>query len=169
MAIPSKARVVVIGGGIAGYSAAIAARRDGAEVTVLARAPGATALYAGGMEIVDDIDAILGTPHHPLARLGMDSVGLATELDRAMSTLMLALGKDGLRFEGGWRSRGLYADIHGLARPANVVPETVARLTQRAKVGSVRRPTVGRWHDGRGNEPLGGSAEGARKTAAHGH
>jgi len=79
------------------------------------------------MEIVDDIDGILRTPHHPLARLGMDSVGLATELDTAMSTLLLALGKDGLRFEGGWRSRGLYADIHGLARPANVVPETVAR------------------------------------------
>ena len=120
-------RVVVIGGGIAGYSAAIAARRDGAEVTVVARAPGATALYAGGMEIVDDIDGILRVPHHPLARLGMDSVGMATELDTAMSTLMLALGKDGLRFEGAWRSRGLYADIHGLARPANVVPETVAR------------------------------------------
>ena len=44
--------VVVIGGGIAGYTAAMAARRDGASVTVVARAPGATALYAGGMEIV---------------------------------------------------------------------------------------------------------------------
>src|SRR5207253_2254262 len=29
-------------------------------------------------------------------------------------------------FEGAWRSRGLYADIHGIARPANVVPESVA-------------------------------------------
>jgi glycerol-3-phosphate dehydrogenase subunit B len=120
-------RVVVIGGGIAGYCAALAARRDGAEVTVVARAPGATALYAGGMEIVDDIDSVLNSPHHPLARLGMDSVGLATELDTAISTLELALSKDGLRFQGGWRSRGLYADIHGLARPANVVPESVAR------------------------------------------
>src|ERR1051325_2802597 len=120
-------RVVVIGGGIAGDSAAIAARRDGAEGTVVGRGPGATALYAGGMEIVEDIDGILRTPHHPLARLGMDSVGLATELDTAISTLLLALGKEGLRFEGGWRSRGLYSDIHGLARPANVVPETVAR------------------------------------------
>jgi len=42
-------KVLVIGGGIAGYCAALAARRDGAEVTVVARAPGATALYAGGM------------------------------------------------------------------------------------------------------------------------
>jgi anaerobic glycerol-3-phosphate dehydrogenase len=76
---------------------------------------------------VDDIDLILKSPQHPLARLGMDSVGLATELDTAISTLQLALSKEGLRFEGGWRSRGLYADIHGLARPANVVPESVAR------------------------------------------
>lgn len=120
-------KVLVVGGGIAGYCAALAARRDGAEVTVVARAPGATALYAGGMEIVDDLDAILESPHHPLTRLGMDAVGLATELDNAISTLQLALGKEGLKFEGSWRTRGLYADIHGLARPANVVPESVAR------------------------------------------
>jgi glycerol-3-phosphate dehydrogenase subunit B len=117
----------VIGGGIAGYCAALAARRDRADVTVVARGPGATALYAGAMEIVDDVDSILRSPHHPLARLGMDAVGLGTELDAAMSTLQLALGKEGLAFEGSWRSRGLYADIHGLARPANVVPETVAK------------------------------------------
>lgn len=119
--------VVVVGGGIAGYCAALAARRDGADVTLVARAPGATALYAGGMEIVDDLAVILRTPEHPLARLGMDAVGLATELDTAISTLQLALGKEGLRFEGTWRTRGSYADIHGLARPANVVPDTVAR------------------------------------------
>jgi anaerobic glycerol-3-phosphate dehydrogenase len=116
----------VIGGGIAGYCAALAARRDGAEVTVVAKAPGATALYAGGMEIVDDLDSILETPHHPLARLGIDAVGLSTELDTAISTLQLALSRQGLNFAGTWRSRGLYADIHGLARPANVVPESVA-------------------------------------------
>ena len=118
--------VLVIGGGIAGYCAALAARRDGAEVTVVARAPGATALYAGGMAMVDDMDAVLRTPFHPLTRLGIDAVGLATELDTAVSTLQLALGKEGLRFEGGWRKRGLYADIHGIARSANVVPESVA-------------------------------------------
>jgi glycerol-3-phosphate dehydrogenase subunit B len=119
-------KVLVVGGGIAGYCAALAARRERAEVTLVARAPGATALYAGAMEIVDDLDSILSSPNHPLARLGMDAVGLATELDAAISTLQLALGKEGLRFEGSWRNRGLYADIHGLARPASVVPETVA-------------------------------------------
>ena len=116
----------MVGGGIAGYCAALAARRDRADVTVVARAPGATALYAGGMEIVDDVESVLRSSHHPLARLGMDAVGLAAELDAAVSALQLALGKEGLKFEGAWRSRGLYADIHGIARPANVVPESVA-------------------------------------------
>jgi len=121
-------KVLVIGWGIAGYCAALSARRSGAEVTVVARAPGATALYAGAMEIVDDLDSILEhEPHHPFTRLGIDAVGLAAELDEAISNLKLALGKDGLSFEGTWRTRGRYADIHGLARPANVVPETVAR------------------------------------------
>ncbi|HYL08985.1 MAG TPA: FAD-binding protein [Candidatus Udaeobacter sp.] len=119
--------VLVIGGGIAGYAAAVAARRDGAEVTMVARAPGASALYAGAMAIVDDLESILeAQPHHPFSRLGMDSVGLAAELDAAVSTLQLALAKDGLKLEGGWRSRGLYADIHGLAYGGNVVPATVA-------------------------------------------
>ena len=78
------------------------------------------------MEIVDDLDAVLRSPHHPLARLGMDAVGLSAEMDIAISTMQLALGKEGLNFQGTWRKRGLYADIHGLARPANVVPESVA-------------------------------------------
>ena len=117
----------MIGGGFAGYCAALAARRAGAEVTVLARAPGATALYAGAMEIVDDLDRVLtAEPHHPFTRLGMDAVRLATELDNAIQTLHLALEKGGLKFEGGWRTRGVYADIHGLARPGNLVPATVA-------------------------------------------
>jgi glycerol-3-phosphate dehydrogenase subunit B len=128
--------VVVIGGGFAGYCAALAARRGGAQVTVVARAPGATALYAGGMEILDDLDSVLGTqPHHPFTRLGLDAVRIATELDTAIQAVHLALEKGGLKFEGGWRKRGLYADIHGLARPANLVPATVAGGELRALAG----------------------------------
>ena len=129
-------KVLVVGGGIAGYCAALAARRDGAEVTVVAKAPGATALYAGGMEVVDDLDAILAHErHHPITRLGLDSVRLASELDTAIHTLQLALEKDGLKFEGTWRARGLYSDIHGLARPANLVPATVSGGELRALIG----------------------------------
>jgi glycerol-3-phosphate dehydrogenase subunit B len=126
----------VIGGGIAGYCAALAARRDGADVTLVAKAPGATALYAGGMEVIDDLDATLvHQPHHPLTRLGLDSVRLATELDNAIQALKLALEKEGLRLEGSWRTRGSYADIHGLARPANLVPASVAPGELRALSG----------------------------------
>ena len=129
-------KVLVIGGGIAGYCAALAARRDGAEVTVVAKAPGATALYAGGMEVVDDLDAILAHQrHHPMTRLGLDSVRLASELDIAIHTLQLALEKDGLKFEGTWRTRGVYSDIHGLAWRANLVPATVSGGALHALVG----------------------------------
>src|SRR5260370_22239315 len=128
----------------------MAAGRDGAEVTVVAKAPGATALYAGGMEVIDDLDAVLAhQPHHPITRLGLDSVRLASELDTAIHTLQLALEKDGLKFEGSWRTRGLYADIHGLARPANLVPASVAGGELRAlpgrRAGGLRRKGGGAY------------------------
>jgi glycerol-3-phosphate dehydrogenase subunit B len=129
-------KVLVIGGGIAGYCAAMAARREGADVTVVARAPGATALYAGAMEVIDDLDAVLKRqPHHPITRLGLDSVRLATELDTAIHALQLALEKEGLKLAGAWRTVGLYADIHGLARPGNLVPASVAGGELRALSG----------------------------------
>jgi glycerol-3-phosphate dehydrogenase subunit B len=129
-------RVVIIGGGIAAYAAALGARREGAEVVMLARAPGATALYSGAMEIVDDLEALLkAEPHHPLTRLKLDAVRLATELDTAIPALLLALEKDGLKVEGSWRTRGRFADIHGVARPGNLVPATVARGELRALNG----------------------------------
>ena len=133
--------VVVIGGGIAAYMAALSARRDGADVSVLAKSPGATALYAGAMEVVDDLDAVLRTqPEHPFTRLGMDAVRIATELDNAVQSLVLALRKDGVELTGSWRSRGLYSDIHGVARPGNLVPASVAQGELRALAG--KRLTV---------------------------
>ncbi len=135
--------LVVVGGGIAGYCAALAARRDGADVTVIARAPGATALYAGGMEVIDDLEAILEQQlHHPITRLGLDSVRLSTEFDTAIQALRLALEKEGLKLEGTWRTRGLYADIHGVARPANLVPASVAGGELRA-LGGKRVAVIG--------------------------
>ena len=136
-------RVIVVGGGIAGYCAALGARREGAEVTVLAKAPGASALYAGGMEVVDDLELLLRTePHHPFTRLGFDALRLATELDTAIQSLQLALEKDGMKLEGTWRTRGRYADIHGVARPANIVPASVAR-GELAALGGRRVAVVG--------------------------
>jgi len=108
---------------------------------MIAKAPGATALYAGAMEVVDDLEALLkNEQHHPFSRLRMDPVRLSTELDTAVPALLLALEKDGLKVEGGWRTRGAYADIHGLARPGNIVPATVAGGELKGLVG--RRVTV---------------------------
>jgi anaerobic glycerol-3-phosphate dehydrogenase len=88
------------------------------------------------MEVIDDLDAVLAhEPHHPITRLGLDSVRLSTEFDGAVRSLQLALEKEGLKFEGSWRTRGLYADVHGLARPANLVPASVAGGELRALSG----------------------------------
>jgi anaerobic glycerol-3-phosphate dehydrogenase len=105
------------------------------------------------MEVVDDLDALLKSePQHPFTRLGLDSVRLATELDTAIQSLHLALGKEGLKFDGTWRTRGLYADIHGLARPANIVPASVApgelRGLSGRRVAVVGVPQVGDYDAG---------------------
>lgn len=62
MAAPLRAEVLVVGGGIAGAMAAIAARRRGAEVVLVRRALGATALSSGALDIAPDP---LATPPRP--------------------------------------------------------------------------------------------------------
>src|SRR6478736_8923240 len=52
--IASRSDVVVVGGGPAGFSAAIAARREGASVTLIERYPYLGGLAAGGMVLVLD-------------------------------------------------------------------------------------------------------------------
>ena len=114
----------MIGGGLAGCVAAAAAARDGAEVTMAWRAPGATALYAGGMEIAGDLARL--PAGHPLSRLGMDAMGIGSELDEACAALISWLNRAGLEMAGSARARGVYADLQGRPRPANLVPATVA-------------------------------------------
>ena len=83
--------VVVIGGGIAGLSAAIAAAREGADVRLVSRNE-TTLRHASGLidvlgyvhedgPVVDPFDAIEKLPaHHPYRRVGVDAIreGLAT-------------------------------------------------------------------------------------------
>src|SRR5439155_22046292 len=69
--------VLVIGGGMAGAAAALAARQRGASVLLVARGPGASALSSGAADIaaVDDLPvseaahALAAKPGHPYARL----------------------------------------------------------------------------------------------------
>ncbi len=66
------ARVVVIGAGLAGISAAAFAKRQGAEVKVIARSKGATGFCSGALDLAGD-------PCAPLARPGDRVPGHVTE------------------------------------------------------------------------------------------
>lgn len=119
----------MIGGGIAGCMAALAATQAGARAMLVGRAPGATALYAGGMEIATDLKDLktlaAAHPYHPFVRLRLDDFQLVTLMDEVCSHLQAALGRAGLRLAGSWRTTGWYADVHGGVRPAHLVPATV--------------------------------------------
>jgi glycerol-3-phosphate dehydrogenase subunit B len=89
--------VVVVGGGIAGLAAALAARREGARVTVIEAHPGATALAGGAWDLGDRTRGPIDTlterrsvsrlldelvrreKSHPLALIGGDVSALAKE------------------------------------------------------------------------------------------
>jgi glycerol-3-phosphate dehydrogenase subunit B len=120
-------RVSIIGGGMAGCAAALAASRAGAEAILATRAPGATALYAGGMELCGDLSDLAGRePHHPFTRLGQEPERLAAAMDAACLALRQSLEDAGLSIRGDWRTRGRYMDLNGAVRPAHLVPDSVA-------------------------------------------
>jgi len=56
------ADVLVVGGGMAGAVAALAARSRGASVVLVRRAPGATALSSGAVSVAPDLGALPGEP-----------------------------------------------------------------------------------------------------------
>jgi glycerol-3-phosphate dehydrogenase subunit B len=119
--------VIVVGGGLAGAWAAVSAVQAGAKVTLVARAPGATALYAGGMEIAPDLEAVLAAePYHPFTRLYRDHLKLAADLEHVSHSLVAELGRAGLPVAGELRRPGRYPDLHGVPRSAQLVPVTVA-------------------------------------------
>lgn len=112
---------------MAGCAAALAASRTGAEAILATRAPGATALYAGGMELCGDLSDLAGRePHHPFARLGQEPARLAATMDAACLTMRQSLDHAGLSLCGDWRTLGRYMDLNGTVRPAQLVPDSVA-------------------------------------------
>lgn len=118
------ARVLVVGAGLAGATAALGAARRGAEVTLIWRAPGATALGYGALAFDADLAGL--DADHPLARLEGDPGRLGTLLDEATAALQAGLAAAGLRLPGAWRRAGRYADLHGRAHVASLVPALVA-------------------------------------------
>ncbi len=114
---------------MAGFMAALAAVEHGARVSLISRAPGATALYAGGMEIAagarEGRRLAAAQPFHPLVRLGLNEFELVSLLDEVCARLRAALDRVGLPVVGSWRQTGWFADVHGGVRPAHLVSETV--------------------------------------------
>src|SRR5947207_2791836 len=101
-----RPRVLVVGGGLAGVAAALAAVAEHAQVTLISRAPGATSLYAGAMDIAPPLEQLAARPFHPFNRLGMDGPRILGELDEACSGLTAALARAGLELRGGAKERG---------------------------------------------------------------
>lgn len=127
------ADVVVIGGGLAGSCAALEAREAGAEVLLVARAPGATAVSSGAIDFAaSDDDASIGEaarklarlPGHPYALLGE---GLVPAIDDAMALLrrhLPGLGISGARVAAD-RNLWLLSPL-GFAKPAALAQAPIA-------------------------------------------
>jgi glycerol-3-phosphate dehydrogenase subunit B len=126
--------VVVIGGGLAGACAALAAREAGAEVVSIARAPGATAMSSGAIDFAAaEDDAPIGeaarrlarnAPGHPYALLGE---GLVPAIDDALALLVRHFA--GLEMKGARSAsdRNLWlATPLGRAKPAALAQGGIA-------------------------------------------
>jgi glycerol-3-phosphate dehydrogenase subunit B len=106
---PRLADVLVIGGGMAGAMAALAARAAGVRVVLARRSPGATALSSGAISIAPDLGAFPGEPlasrrgpleaarrlaaawpDHPYAVVGVQRLGEAISFATAELGTVLA-------------------------------------------------------------------------------
>ncbi len=137
-------QVIVIGGGAAGALAALSARRSGARVTLVRKAPGATAVSSGAFDFASGCDQegrplkwleaakalARWQPRHPYARLGSSLPG---ELARTRGLLVEELAALGVRGAAD-ESRNL-----ALVTPLGSLKE--AALAQ----GCIARGDLGGW------------------------
>ena len=137
-------RAVVVGGGLAGSSAALELASRGAEVTLVCAAPGATALSwgtldvaaasplrRGGLPLRDPASgqplAPIGRAHavaaanpaHPYATL-FRARGPEDEVKEAVAALDAWLAPSGLRVHGSLAQTRWLADVHGALRAADL-------------------------------------------------
>jgi glycerol-3-phosphate dehydrogenase subunit B len=129
----ATADVVVIGGGVAGLTAALSAAQGGARVQVLAK--GHAGLYwgTGGLEVAATLGA--PTPGEALGRLadlpGHPYSFLVGDVGPALEWLRGVLAAQGLAYEGGLDSplTRIPTSIGG-TRPAAIVPAAQAPATR---------------------------------------
>ncbi len=87
----NKKRIVVIGAGLAGLTAAVIAGNSGAHVELIAQGQGAITLHPGWIEI-GDVDTLAAKPHHPYAKT---KSALETGLSALDSLLHFHAGENG--------------------------------------------------------------------------
>src|SRR5207248_5005534 len=131
--------VVVIGGGLSGACAALAARESGADVVLVSRAPGATAVSSGAIDfaataadvpIGEAAEALARRRGHPYALLGD---GLRPAIDDAIALLRRHLGALGLEGARSSEDRNLWlATPLGQAKPAALAQGAIAAGDLRA-------------------------------------
>ena len=120
-------RVVVVGGGLAGVAAALAARSLGAEVVLVRQAFGATALSSGALDWPADL------PPDAVAR-------------DALAMLLAALERAGLPYRGGWGAPLEAATSLGRLKTAAFLPASAALPERGARLLVVGVRGLGEFH-----------------------
>ena len=131
--------VLVIGGGMAGTAAALAARSAGASVLLVSRGPGATALSSGAADVAAAGDAPLLEAARTVARRPGHPYALLADLDGALREgllLLRALGYAG----PGERNLWLLSPL-GCPKPAALAQPFIAAGDLRA-LSRDARPAV---------------------------
>jgi glycerol-3-phosphate dehydrogenase subunit B len=124
-----SADVVVVGAGISGLAAALAAAESGARVQVLAKGHAGTHWGSGGFDVAAPHGA--RTPREGLAtlaaRLGHPYAYLASDVDPALGWVRAILAAEGLTYDGSLDSRLQAAPTSiGATRPVAILPTAQA-------------------------------------------
>lgn len=145
--------VLVIGGGLAGAVAALAAAGAGATVTVARRALGATAMGSGALEFLDAspgaIERLASDAFHPYGRVsGGDAAWLRGRLEEAAGFLGRVLGAQGLPLEGSLAAAGHFITAEAAPARAHFAARSAAaaeRAQLRGRVAVVDFTGLARW------------------------
>ncbi|MBI2921314.1 MAG: FAD-binding protein [Planctomycetes bacterium] len=145
--------VLVIGGGLAGAVAALAAAGAGATVTVVRRARGATAMGSGALEFLDAspgaLERLAADEFHPYGRVsGGDAAWLRGRLEEAAGFLGRVLGAQGLPLDGSLAAAGHFITAEGAPARAHFVARAAAageRTRLRGRVAVVDFTGLARW------------------------